>query len=223
MRRRNAGVRAARGAYLAFTDADCIPQEDWLENGLRALQSAGRDVIAGGNVRMLVAPARTAVALYQSLVGFQQAANVSARGFSVTANLFCSRGVFERVGPFEESLLSGGDREWAWRAADAGIETVFVPGAVVATSPRTSLAGAIRQARRVVAGRHHLRHCGFAAGRLQSLRPHRGVLASLLWIATCRELSRFDRLRVLAVAATIKIASWLESIRISLGGSAERR
>jgi glycosyltransferase involved in cell wall biosynthesis len=37
--------RAARAEVLAFTDADCVPEPDWLEAGLAALEQA--DVVAG--------------------------------------------------------------------------------------------------------------------------------------------------------------------------------
>ena len=32
---RQVGVEHARGEYVAFTDADCIPRKDWLENLVR--------------------------------------------------------------------------------------------------------------------------------------------------------------------------------------------
>src|SRR5688572_5665963 len=32
---RNRGLVAARGEYVAFTDADCLPAPDWLEAALR--------------------------------------------------------------------------------------------------------------------------------------------------------------------------------------------
>ena len=213
----------ARGTYLAFTDADCIPDVRWLENGIRALEVGARDVLIGGEVRFLEPARHTAVSLYQTCAGFQQAENISRKGFSATANLFCSRHAFDRIGPFAESLLSGGDREWAWRAARAGIETVFAPDALVATAPRTSLGGALRQARRVAAGRRFLKQSGLAEGRLESLRPHRAPFESFLWILARNELGWFDRLRVLIVACIIKSVTILEAMRLRLGGRAERR
>ncbi len=35
---RNQGLSQARGNIVAFTDADCIPNPDWIEKGVRTLQ-----------------------------------------------------------------------------------------------------------------------------------------------------------------------------------------
>lgn len=51
---RNRGIRAAHGALIAFTDADCIPRQDWLSrlqerlvNGPEAMVVMGRDIPTG--------------------------------------------------------------------------------------------------------------------------------------------------------------------------------
>ena len=38
---RNAALRAASGEVVAFTDADCRPEPDWLERGLAELDRLG--------------------------------------------------------------------------------------------------------------------------------------------------------------------------------------
>src|SRR5207253_2668297 len=43
---RNAGAAAARGAVLAFTDADCEPAPGWLRAGLAAIDD-GLDLVQG--------------------------------------------------------------------------------------------------------------------------------------------------------------------------------
>jgi cellulose synthase/poly-beta-1,6-N-acetylglucosamine synthase-like glycosyltransferase len=46
---RQVGVEHARGDYVAFTDADCIPRKDWLENLVREFDDG--IVGVGGGIR----------------------------------------------------------------------------------------------------------------------------------------------------------------------------
>src|SRR5690606_7948642 len=131
---------------------------------------------------------------------FGQESNICDRGFSATANLFCTRAQYEAVGPFEERLLSGGDREWAWRAGRREISVKYEPGAVVHTAPRTNLAGAIRQARRVVAGRAQIRKLGLAHAGEAAVGKQRSAWQATTWILTNQDLAVWDRVRVLSVA-----------------------
>lgn len=221
---RNAGVSVSRGEVLAFTDADCTPHAHWIERGLDALFNKQQErIVAGGEVRMVAPQNPTATALYQAVVGFRQRENIEQRLFSVTANLFCRRADFDVVGPFNEDLLSGGDREWGWRAREKGIPTVYVPDAVVDTPPRSTLLGAIRQARRVAAGRLHMAGLQSMIEPVAGAKPHRGALASAAWILGHPDLLMTQRLQVLFVAALIRLSATLETIRVRLGGHAERR
>ncbi len=45
---RNAGIRAARGDVFAFTDADCIPDRNWISVGTELIvREKGRCVVGG--------------------------------------------------------------------------------------------------------------------------------------------------------------------------------
>src|ERR1044072_31217 len=45
---RNTGLAHARGEILAFTDADCLPVEDWIERGVERLKQSGGGAGRGG-------------------------------------------------------------------------------------------------------------------------------------------------------------------------------
>lgn len=221
---RNAGSREADGDILAFTDADCVPAPNWVEEGVRHLsEDAPAPVVVGGDVLLDPPLRRTGTGLYQYVTGFQQQENIERKGFSATANLFCPADLFRSIGPFEERLFSGADREWSWRAIRRGVRLVHASSAVVRTTPRTTLAGAIRQARRVAAGRRHLDVLGLTWLGPDALRPHRSLPGAILWILTRTELSAAERARVLAAAAVIKLSTMLERLRLCIGGRPERR
>lgn len=220
---RNAGADKAKGTILAFTDADCEPQPGWLEEGVKALRRGSGRYIVGGAVEITKPVRSTGVSLYQRATGFSQRENIEKKGFTVTANVFCSSEQFRRIGPFEERLLSGGDREWSWRAFGKGIGLVYEPNAVVYTPPRVSLQPALRQARRVAAGRYYLRLYDLDHLGPEAIEPHRSITQSLFWILARTDFSLFDRLRMLSVAVLLKGVALLEMLRLRLGGNAERR
>jgi GT2 family glycosyltransferase len=220
---RNAGAKIARGAVLAFIDADCVPDADWLAAGIAALERGEGRCVVGGEVRVLPPQPRTGVGLYQYLAGFQQEENIRRKHFTVTANLFCYAEQFERIGPFTESLMSAGDLEWGQRARDASVAVLYASSAMVFTRPRTSMSAAIRQARRVAGGRKYLRVRTWNPAEPGLLKPHRSALTALRWIASRTELSLWERCKVLWAALIIRLAVTIEYWRLSLGARPERQ
>lgn len=221
---RNAGSRMARGTVFAFIDADCSPHSGWLREGVRCLLAGKGQWVVGGDVLYFEPATRaSAVALYQFETGFGQEHNIRNRFFSVTANLLCSAEQFQTIGPFDERLLSGGDSEWSWRAQKFGIDVCFEPAAIVYTEPRANLPAAIRQARRVAAGRITLRKLGLThAGPIAAAKP-RTTWHAVHWILTRPSLTVGERVRVLCVAGLIRAASGVERLRLAMGAHPERR
>lgn len=123
---RNAGVAAARGRRLAFTDADCLPEPGWLAAGIAALAP---ETIVGGRMTVLAGSPRSGAEAFETVFAFDNAAYVRDKGFTVTANLFAARDLFDRVGPFRTGVSE--DVEWCWRARAAGVRLVYAAGAVV--------------------------------------------------------------------------------------------
>ncbi len=125
---RNRAVAQSAALALAFTDADCRPEPEWLTAGLVALQSSD---IAAGSIRFLPPRHATVWALLDMDMFLDQERAVRA-GRAVTANLFVRREIFERVGGFDGTLANyWGDFDFVGRAVRAGARLRFAPDAVV--------------------------------------------------------------------------------------------
>ena len=221
---RNVGINNAKGEILAFTDADCMPREDWLNNGLHSILKNNKKCILGGEVNIQLQKNPSSVALYQKTVGFRQKENIEKRNFSATANLFATKEQFKKVGLFNENLLSGGDREWCWRALKCGYTVKYAGEAIVDTLPRNSLRDAIRQARRIAGGRFFLRQQKKEIPYISSgIRRHFSPWDSFLWLIKCPELSGVNRVKVLGVAMILRVAHSVETLRLHFFGQPERR
>lgn len=125
---RNGGVAASDGQLLAFTDSDCIPQPGWLAAGLAALRTA--DFVGGAmEVRVADAAALTPTEAFERVFAFDNRDYVARKGFTVTANLFCARALFDDVGGFRTGVPE--DLEWCGRARTRGYRIGYAAEAVV--------------------------------------------------------------------------------------------
>jgi GT2 family glycosyltransferase len=111
---RNAGAFYARGDVVAFTDDDCRPDADWLENGLRYFQDPA---VAG--VEGLIVSDRAHDDRYRAVTN----AGFEGIGF-MTANLWIRRDTFLAVGgfdpQFDDPFPFREDTDLAWRALQHG-------------------------------------------------------------------------------------------------------
>ena len=150
---RNAGLVAADGEVLAFTDADCVPSPEWLQAGLAALETVD---IAAGHVSPLVSRSPSIWEKFDAGHHVDQRKYVAESGFGATANLLVRREVFAEVGPFDAALRSGGDREFCRRAVRSGFRLGYVADAVVRHQSRRSMRETWQLHRRLGAGLREL-------------------------------------------------------------------
>ena len=145
---RNAAVAASRGTLLAFIDSDCLPEPDWIREGVAALS---RHDFAGGTVLTLARdPARpNAVEAFEIVFNFNFKRYIERVGFSGTGNLFVPRAVFDRVGGFRPTVAE--DMEWCFRARACGYRIGFAERAVVGHPARQTWAELKRRWARMLA------------------------------------------------------------------------
>ena len=83
---RNLAIQRARGEILAFTDADCRPEPDWLTALLDGLDHLYAELI-GGRVALSLPDRARLPALVDVARHWDQERFVRLQGFAVTANL----------------------------------------------------------------------------------------------------------------------------------------
>lgn len=137
---RNLGVAHSKGDVLAFIDADCLADPDWLREATHEMSDPDAEVL-GGDVRIAYAdPARlTALEAYESIYAYRMDRYIAREGFTGTGNLVVRRSVLEDVGPFA-GLSVAEDRDWGRRATAKGHAIRYVAGMKVYHPARATFA-----------------------------------------------------------------------------------
>jgi len=153
---RNTAIEHAKGDVLAFTDADCVPDREWLAEGLRVLLSVDRVGVVGGCIEVVLPwdgdKQLNAAQIYEKYISFDQKGYVETKRFAATANMFTTRSVLEDVGFFDARLFSGGDLEFGNRVATAGYEVRYAERAIIRHPARDGLQDLMAKARRLAGG-----------------------------------------------------------------------
>lgn len=123
---RNAGVRAACGEIIVFTDAGCRPEPGWLKHLVYPL-SQDEQVTSG-----LALTASGDPGLYGRAIEVARGSRYLTE--CPTINLAFRRDAFDAVGGFDEAFAYGSDVDFSWRLIDAGYRIRSVPEAVVLRS-----------------------------------------------------------------------------------------
>lgn len=176
---RNAGAAVATGTLLAFIDADCTADPQWLAQA-EAAMSDPRAMILGGDVRISCANPRhpSVTEAYESVYAYRMDRYISEQGFTGTGNLVTRREVLDDVGPFGGIDIAE-DRDWGHRAGAKGYGIRFVAPMRVYHPARTNLAELFVKWDRQLAHDYHLvlRRPG---GRLKWLMKALAMLPSIL-------------------------------------------
>ncbi|BAY12913.1 glycosyltransferase [Calothrix sp. NIES-2098] len=136
---RNTGIRSATGEIIAFTDADCRPQPQWLELLIQPFINLDVVIVVG---EITALPGKTILEQHadrQETLSQKHTLSHPFCAYGQTANLAIRRLALEKVGMFRPYLTTGGDADICWRILMAKIGKLeFAPNAIVQHRHRTT-------------------------------------------------------------------------------------
>lgn len=225
---RNMGISHANGNVLAFTDADCVPDKNWLKCGLD-LMKLNQLTMIGGRVDVIFVNEKPTLAeMYDVFTGFPQEFSVTKRFFAITANMFTNQAVFKKIGLFNENLKSAGDAEWGFRAYKNNIKQLYAENAIVYHPARTKLSQLLNQARRTEGGRVNLyrqlriNNENKFSTKKHSFKRSSTLTNSVINILKYEKCSFSQRLQLLMIGALLRSTTLFERLRLAIGGQSLR-
>jgi GT2 family glycosyltransferase len=131
---RNEGARLARSRFVAFTDDDCVPAQDWLARLLARFQQTPSNLVAGSIMNLLPDdPYATATQLIMDSVYEYHTRNSSQQQFFSTTNLAVPVDRFWEIDGFSTAFprAAGEDYDFCARWHEAGFASTYAPEAIV--------------------------------------------------------------------------------------------
>jgi glycosyltransferase involved in cell wall biosynthesis len=140
---RNLGARSTTGDYIAFTDADCVPDPNWIAELLKAFDEG---VVAAGGTYGNENDASWLSRMIHEEIQVRHANLERDVDFLGSFNVMYCRDAFEAAGGFDESFrtASGEDNDLAYRLQDNGGRLAFTRAAIVSHHHPTGLVGYLR-------------------------------------------------------------------------------
>ncbi len=142
---RNRGIAEGSGEILAFVDADCLVEPQWLAELVRPFEDPEVGAVAGD---LQHAPATTAAERQAArlLGNWQQFAFNSDPAYPITANAAYRRDVIDRIGPFDPHMTRAQDVELGLRFQErSGLRLAYAERATARHRNRDTQLGFFRQ------------------------------------------------------------------------------
>lgn len=132
---RNLGFEQAKGSIIALTDANKIPDQRWLEEGVKAMEVNNAD-LAGGQISFELGEDASAAEIFDSITYNDNRMFVIEQQRSAAGNLFFKKDLLNQIGIFPDTFRSGMDIWWTGKAVKSGYKIVFAEKSIVYCQPR---------------------------------------------------------------------------------------
>lgn len=137
---RNVGIKASKGEFLVFTDADCRPQPDWLENLISPFEQPQINLVVGEILGLAGDNWLEVYADHAQILSQQHTLNHEYLPYGQTANLAIRKSALSSTGLFRPYLTTGGDADLCWRLQIQFPDClVFAPRAIIHHRHRSNL------------------------------------------------------------------------------------
>jgi len=159
---RNQGLRNAAGQIIAFTDADCIVEKQWLQKLIEPLNDGSVGAVGG---RILSRqPCNPIEKFGEDIHDHSKAIEVYRPPYVITMNWASRLSLLKELNFFDEDLLRGEDVDLSYRILQKGLRFLFQPDAVIYHRNESNYRG--------------LSHEGFLHGyyAIQVLKKHESFL-----------------------------------------------
>jgi cellulose synthase/poly-beta-1,6-N-acetylglucosamine synthase-like glycosyltransferase len=130
---RNLGIKKAKGEIIAFIDADCVADKNWLINLIKGFNTNTKIAGVGGKIRVF-RPSNM-IEKFGNLHLYNQ--NKFVKGtegqlpFLASGNCAYKTGILKKVGLFDTSFITSEDNDLGWRVHFLGYQLAYAPKAIV--------------------------------------------------------------------------------------------
>jgi cellulose synthase/poly-beta-1,6-N-acetylglucosamine synthase-like glycosyltransferase len=142
---RNRGIAESTGEVLAFVDADCLVEPQWLTELVRPFEDPEVGSV-GGDLQHAPPSTASERQAARMLGNWQRFAFSSNPAYPITANAAYRRDVLERIGPFDPHMTRAQDVELGLRFQErSGLRLAYAERATARHRHRSTQRGFFRQ------------------------------------------------------------------------------
>lgn len=136
---RNQGIRQSQHDILAFTDADCRPQPNWLMELVKPFQDSQVGISVGEIMALTGNSLLEQYAEQKELMSQKFLLQHSYCAYGQTANIAIRKQAFVEVGLFRPYLTTGGDADICWRIQkETSWQLKYAPEAIISHRHRSN-------------------------------------------------------------------------------------